>query len=324
MIRTLLLALALVSNFAVAQTPVRTKVFPGAQALPLIAGVQQGIFERHGIKLDLLFTASSQELRDGLASGEFQIAHSAVDNAVAMVEMAKHDVVIVTGGDSSMNEFFVQPEVKSIADLKGRTVIVDAPNTAYALQAKKILRMNGVQDSDYTLKPVGGTLFRYRAMREDKTNAASMLNPPFSVDAASAGLKSLGRAVDLIGPYQATGAFVLRKWASANRELLERYIAAQIEATRWTVTPANKEAGAKMLVERFKLEPAVAARTWELLADPKFGLARDAKFDQAGFRNVLSLRAEIEGSWGGKAPSPERYVDLSYYEKAVHRVGHGH
>ena len=61
-------------GFASAQTPLRTKVFPGAQALPLIAGVQQGIFERHGIKLDLLFTASSQELRDGLASGEFQIA----------------------------------------------------------------------------------------------------------------------------------------------------------------------------------------------------------------------------------------------------------
>lgn len=309
---------------ALAQTPVRTKVFPGAQALPLIAGVQQGIFEKHGIKLELLFTASSQELRDGLASGDFQVAHSAVDNAVAMVEMAKHDVVIVTGGDSSMNEFFVQPEVKSIADLKGRTVIVDAPNTAYALQAKKILRMNGVNDADYTLKPVGGTLFRYRAMREDKTNAASMLNPPFSVDAAGAGLKSMGRAVDLIGPYQATGAFVLRKWAGANRELLERYIAAQIEATRWTVTPANKDAAANMLVERFKLQPAVAARTWELLADPKFGLARDAKFDQAGFRNVLSLRAEIEGSWGGKAPPPERYVDLSYYEKAVQRAGQGH
>ena len=309
---------------ALAQTPVRTKVFPGAQALPLIAGVQQGIFEKHGIKLELLFTASSQELRDGLASGDFQVAHSAVDNAVAMVEMAKHDVVIVTGGDSSMNEFFVQPEVKSIADLKGRTVIVDAPNTAYALQAKKILRMNGVNDADYTLKPVGGTLFRYRAMREDKTNAASMLNPPFSVDAAGAGLKSMGRAVDLIGPYQATGAFVLRTWASANRELLERYIAAQIEATRWAVAPANKDAAAKMLVERFKLQPAVAARTWELLADPKFGLAQDAKFDQAGFRNVLSLRAEIEGSWGGKAPPPERYVDLSYYEKAVQRAGHGH
>jgi len=86
------------------------------------------------------------------------------------------------------------------------------------------------------------------------------------------------------------------------------------------VMPANKDAGVKMLVERFKLQPAVAARTWELLADPKFGLAKDAKFDEAGFRNVLSLRAEIEGSWGGKAPSPERYVDLSYYEKAAQKL----
>ena len=316
MTRLLLLAVLFLSQSVVAQTPLRTKVFPGAQALPLMAGVQQGIFERHGIKLELLFTTNSQELRDGLASGDFQVAHSAVDNAVAMVEMAKHDVVIVTGGDSSMNEFFVQPEIRSFADLKGKTVIVDAVNTAYALQAKKILRLNGLKDSDYTLKPVGGTLFRYRAMREDKTNAASMLNPPFSIDAPGAGLKSLGRAVDLVGPYQATGGFVLRKWAASNADLMARYLAAHIEATRWTVTPANKDAGVKMLAERFKLEPQVATRTWELLTDPKFGLATDAEFNMAGFRNVLALRAEIEGSWGGTAPAPDRYVDLSYYQKA--------
>jgi ABC-type nitrate/sulfonate/bicarbonate transport system substrate-binding protein len=321
MARRFALVLAiLVSTCSWAQTPVRAKVFPGAQALPMMAGVQQGIFERHGIKLELLFTTTSQEQRDGLASGDFQVAHAAVDNAVAMVERARHDVIIVTGGDSSMNEFFVQPDVRSIADLKGRTVIVDAPNTAYALQAKKILRMNGLKDTDYTLKTVGGTLFRYRAMREDKSHAASMLNPPFSIDAPGAGLKSLGRAVDLIGPYQATGAWVLRKWASANPETLERYIAAFIESTRWAVAPANKDAAAKLLAERFKLQPEVAARTWDLLADPKFGLARDGRFDVAGFRNVLALRAEIEGDWGGTPPPIDKFVDLSFYEAALKRL----
>ena len=320
--RTVLLLLAFLALPAAAQTALKAKVFPGAQALPVMAGVQQKIFERHGIRLELLFTQTSQEQRDGLAAGEFQIAQAAVDNAVAMVERAKHDVVIVAGGDSSMNELFAQAEVRSIADLKGRIVIVDAPNTAYALQAKKILRMNGLKDSDYTVKPVGGTLFRYRAMREDKSHAASMLNPPFSIDAPSAGLKSLGRAVDLVGPYQATGAWVLRKWAAANADTLERYIAAFIESTRWAVAPANKEAAARMLAERFKLQPEIAARTWELLADPKFGLAADGKFDEAGFRNVLALRAEIEGDWGGKPPPIDKFVDLSYYERARHRVGH--
>jgi hypothetical protein len=54
-----------------------------------------------------------------------------------------------------------------------------------------------------------------------------------------------------------------------------------------------------------------------MLADPKFGLAPDARFDLAGFKNVLALRAEIEGDWGGKPPAPERYIDLSYYERAL-------
>jgi ABC-type nitrate/sulfonate/bicarbonate transport system substrate-binding protein len=287
----------------------------------LFAAQSQGFFARHGLRVEILFTQNSQEQRDGLAKGDFQIAHAAVDNAVAMVERGKHDVVIVMGGDSSMNEFFVQPEVRSFADLKGRTAIVDAPNTAYALQLKKILRMNGLkEDADYTVKPIGGTFMRLNALRENKEHAASMLNPPFSVDAANSGLRSLGRAIDLIGPYQASGAFVMRDWAKANSDALERYIAAYIEGVRWAVAPPNRVAGAKMLVDRLKLQPAVAERTVELMSDPKFGLAPDARFDMLGFKNVLALRAEIEGDWGGKPPTPERYVDLSYYERARKRL----
>jgi hypothetical protein len=56
------------------------------------------------------------------------------------------------------------------------------------------------------------------------------------------------------------------------------------------------------------------------MSDPKFGLATDGRFDMQGFRNVLALRAEIEGSWGGKAPGPERYLDLSYYDNALKRL----
>jgi len=306
---------------ASAQTPLRVKMFPGAQALPVIAAASQGIFERHGLKVEVLFTVNSQEQRDGLASGDFQIAQAAVDNAVAMVELAKQDVIIVTGGDSSMNEFFVQPDVRSYADLRGQTLLVDAPNTAYALQLKKILLMNGLKENaDYKIYPIGGTALRLKGLREKKEYKAAMLNPPFSVDAKAAGLKSMGRAADLLGAYQATGTFVLRSWAKANGDTLERYIAGFIEGVRWSVSPANKDAAIKLLSERLKVTPEAAAQTWALLSDPKFGLATDGRFDMQGFRNVLALRAEIEGSWGGKPPAPERYLDLSFYEKALKRV----
>jgi ABC-type nitrate/sulfonate/bicarbonate transport system substrate-binding protein len=297
------------------------KMFPGVQSLPVIAAAEHGLFERHGLKVEVLFTTNSQEQRDGLAKGEFQIMQSAVDNAVAMVELAHEDVIIVAGGDSSMNELFVQPDVKSYADLKGHTMLVDAPNTAYAIQLKKVLLNNGLREgADYKVYGIGGTGLRLRGMKENKQYKAAMLNVPFSIDAKDAGLKSMGRAVDLIGRYQGNGTIVLRKWAQANRETLERYLAGLIEGTRWALAPANQQAAVKILSERLKVSPQTAARAMELMSEPRFGIAPDARFDMEGFRNVLALRAEIEGTWGGKAPSPERYVDLSYYDAAMKRL----
>jgi ABC-type nitrate/sulfonate/bicarbonate transport system substrate-binding protein len=317
-----MLALLLFVSSAFAQTQVKVKMFPGAQSLPVLAAASQGLFAKHGLKVEVLFTSNSDEQRNGLAAREFEIAQAAVDNAVAMVELAGKDVVIVTGGDSSMNEFIVQPDVASYAQLKGQTLLVDAPNTAYALQLKKILKMKGLKEGvDYAINPIGGTAMRLRGLKENKAFKGAMLNPPFSIDAKAAGLISFGRAIDLIGAYQATGTFVLRDWANANRDTLERYIAGYIEGSRWAVAPENRDAAVKILAERLKVTPDVAAHTWQLLSDPKFGLAKDGRFDLAGFRNVLALRAEIEGSWGSKAPPPNRYIDLSYYENALNRVG---
>lgn len=318
---SVLIAIAFFSGVAFGQTALKVKMFPGAQALPVIAAAQQGIFERHGLKVEILFTVNSQEQRDGLAKGEFQIAQAAVDNAVAMVERAKEDVVIVTGGDSSMNELFVQPDIRAYRDLKGHTLLVDAPDTAYALQLKKILLMNGLKEgADYKVHPIGGTGLRLKGMRENKEYKAAMLNLPFSLDAKAAGLKSMGSAADLLGAYQANGTFVLRKWATANRDTLERYIAGLIEGTRWAVSPSNKDAAIRILSERLKVTPQVATRTWELMTDPKFGIAPDSRFNLQGFKNVLALRAEIEGDWGGKPPAAERYYDLSYYDGALKKL----
>lgn len=168
-------------------------------------------FSSSTIRLDLAFTDNSRNQREGLALGKFDVAQSALDNAVAMIEVAKKDVVIVGGGDSGMNEFFVQGDISSFADLRGRTLIVDAPDTAYALQAKKILLQHGLKEGkDYTVKPVGAGVYRFKAMAENKDNTAAILNLPFTVQAEQLGMRSLGRTVDLLGPYQAGGAFVMR------------------------------------------------------------------------------------------------------------------
>ena len=73
-----------------------------------------------------------------------------------------------------------------------------------------------------------------------------------------------------------------------------------------------------LLMEKLKLSRDVAERTWRLLADPARGFTPDAQFDRRGFDNMLALRAEMEG---GCAPAaPEKYFDLSYYERALARL----
>src|SRR6202140_754047 len=255
----------------------RINSFPNAKALPLQAGIGKGFFAKRGLTAELELTESSKEQRDGLAAGKFQIAQSAIDNAVAMIEGAKQDVVILSGGDSGMNQFFVQPGISSFEALRGHVILVDAPDTAYALQVKKLMAQHGVAPGGYTIKPAGAGVYRFKAMAEDKSNAAAILNLPFPVQAAQAGMKSLGRTIDLLGPYQAAGGFALRAWAEQNRDTVDRYLAAYVESLRWVRDPANRAQAVGLLVSEQKLARDIAEQTYEQLLDPAFGFTPDVR-----------------------------------------------
>jgi len=323
MSRALVAAAALAAcsvAFAAGPDTLRHTTFPNAKALPFHAGIARGIFAAHGVALELSFTENSSAQREGLAAGRYDLVHAAVDNAVAMAD-ARADVVIVTGGDSGMNEFFVQPDIGSFADLRGRTLVVDAPNTAYAIQAKKILLKHGLSEgADYRVVPVGRGELRLKAMAQNKAYAAAILNLPFTLQAEQLGMKSLGNTVDMLGPYQANGAFALRAWVRANGPLLERFIAGYVESLRWVRRPENRAACVAILMDRLSIPRDVAERTYLTLVDPARGFTPDARFDAEGFRNLLALRAEIEGKASER--SPESYVDLSYYGRALATLGH--
>jgi ABC-type nitrate/sulfonate/bicarbonate transport system substrate-binding protein len=321
--RTILLACGLWSLAALAPaaepTLIHVNTFPNARALPFYAAVEQGFFAKRGLVADLQFTKGSSSQRAALASGSADIVHSAVDNAVAMIDgvkdSAKADIVIVGGGDSGTNEFYVQADIKTFADIRGHAIVVDATNTAYTLQAKKILLQHGLEaGKDYTLNPVGNGSFRLRALYSDKNNAGAILNLPFSLEAVAKGMHSLGRTTDLLGPYQAGGDFVRRAWARDNADTLVNYLAAYIEALRWSLDAGNRAAAVAILVDKLKMPQAIAEKSLVLMAEPGFGFARDAKFDMAGFKNVLALRAETEG---GTPADPQHYIDLSYYDRAM-------
>jgi ABC-type nitrate/sulfonate/bicarbonate transport system substrate-binding protein len=301
-----------------ANTPetLRVNVFRGGSNIPIYMALEKGYFSRRGITVNLQFTPNSSQQRSGLAAGKFDIAHAAVDNAVAMIEVAKVDVVIVSGGDGGMNELLVRQDINKPADIRGRTYVVDAPNTAYALIGRKMFKNAGLIDGrDYKLDPIGGSEIRSKGL-DTPAGAATMLNPPWNFVARDRGAKSLGRTIDLYGPYQASGAFVLQSWAKSNEQVLERYLAAFIEGCRAAQDPAQKKQVLAVLKRELKLDDRLTELTYQELMLKGSGLSRDCAIDMPGFKNVLALRAEIEGQWGGNPPAPEKFLDMSYFEKA--------
>lgn len=297
---------------------VRVNVFNMPHNLALFAGVDEGFYARRGLNVEIQRTPTSKAQREGLAAGAFEIAMSAVDNAVAMVELANQDVIIVTGGDDAMNQLYVRSDVRAYDDIRGKVVLVDAVDTAYALQLYKMLAMKGlIRDKDYSVFPAGSGAARLKMMREDPKNAACMLSPPGVFLGAADGFHSLGLATDVIGPYMANGAFVMRSWAQANPDTLIRFIQGTIEALRWAREPANAERAKALLIKHLDIPPEIAAKSLDAAVGPQGGLARDALFDRAGFQTLLRLRADFQGKPESTIPSVEKYYDPQFYQRAL-------
>lgn len=294
---------------------IRSIVFPGVQNLPIFAAEAQGFFEKRGIKLELTFTQSSEQQRDGIADGTYDIAHSAIDNALALADVAGEDVISFVGLDKGFNQFVVQPDIKSYEDLRGRILGVDAPDTAFALIVYELLERRDLKrERDYQVMPIGATRFRLEALQAKKCDFA-MLNLPFCLYASDAGLSQLEDPQKAIGAYQGNAGLAQRAWIKGHEDLLARYIASFVEGLRWVMNPANRAMSVELLRTRMQMPPHVAEECCRIILDPEIGFTKDAKLDHEGLAMVRRLRATFTGQVNPKPLSD--YIDETYYDRAL-------
>ena len=161
------IAISVLLTPAKAETKLTIMVFQGLQNLPFFAAENKGFFAKRDLEMDIKIAPNSDEMRNGLAEGRYQIVHGAIDNAVAMAEVAKADIAVVCGGDNGWNQLIVQPDIGSVAELRGKTVIVDSPNTAYALQLYALLAQRP-EKGDYEVKWSGRHSASAEAIRKTR------------------------------------------------------------------------------------------------------------------------------------------------------------
>ncbi|MBL8266420.1 ABC transporter substrate-binding protein [Steroidobacter sp.] len=282
---------------------------------------QQGFFEKHGIKIQKEDSGTGAAMNVRLGKGEIDVVDGGLDNGIAAT-LQGVDAVIVTGSSLAGQELVAQPGIRSIKDLRGKTIAVDSTDMQAALVLKKMLLAGGLKPKDYTLKVVGAN--RLKAMREDKQYAAAMLAGAQSLLAKQEGFISLGNSLDVVGPVTYHGVFVRRSWARDNADVLTRYIAAEIEAQRWILLPANKQ---KVVAFILKTSPegttdAMAEDVYREMVNGPGELTKDIRLEVPALQNFLKLRAEVQGSWQGSPPPAEKFYDSSYYYKALDLVSH--
>ena len=320
----LLFATSLFVEPARAQAPanVTVNVFQGGFNWPCFVGQKKGFFERNGITVTLQPTPNSVAQMTGLAEGKFDIAITAFDNIVAYVEGQgeapigpQPEFFAFMGSDNGFLSLVAAPDVKTIADLKGKALSVDARTTGYAFVLFDILMRNGLEESDYKIEKVGGTTMRWDALREGK-QSGTLLSAPFNFLAGEQHFNELARAITVIGQYQGNVAATRRSWARENRTKVIAFIRGYAQAIDWLRDKANREEAISILLNNVKMSPELAERTYDELLDPKYGFFRKARVSTEGMRTVLALRSRYADS-KKKLADPSKYYDSSYYNAAM-------
>jgi ABC-type nitrate/sulfonate/bicarbonate transport system substrate-binding protein len=302
--------------------PVSVIVFPGGFNWPIWVAQEKGYFADGGIEVMLTPTPNSVFQLTNLIEGKFNIAHTAIDNVVAYMEgqgeaatKVEPDLVAFMGGDNGFLALVTQPEIKSYADVKGKTLSVDAMTTGYAFVLFDLLKRQGLLPGDYTVERAGGALERWQALQQKK-HAGTMLITPFDIMARAAGLNVLERAIDVYGNYQGVVGAARREWATKNAKTLETYVRAYVAGLSFLYRPDNKAESVTILRKSLPNMPeAVAAQCYTTMIGPK-GFSPTAELDLAGVKKVLELRSAY-GKPKKHLTDPARYYDPRHYQAAT-------
>ena len=306
---------------AQAQTKITIVTFAGATNLPVWIAQERGFFAKEGLAVTHEITRGSTPAMRALMDGKYQFASTALDNTIAIAEglgdvkFDNFDAVAILGVHSGMNKIVGRPEIKSYADIRGKVIASDALTSGYGLVLVKILASHGlVPNKDFTALAVGSTPNRIAAMKDGKAVAA-VISPPEHFRLVKEGYNLLADVTEAIGAYQGSSFVARRSWAKANEATVVAFLRAQIAATDSVF--ADKSGAIEIMRKHIKgLSDAEIEATYNEMVTSKGGLNRRGAMNMEGVRMLLTLRNELAGS-GRKLTDPNKYLDLSYYQKAL-------
>lgn len=276
---------------------------------PFVVAQEQGFFAGEGLEIDFTIATLAPEHNQGMLDGRWDLSLTSPDTMVARVTRDGHPFLLYLMAERGLEVKLIGAKgIRSAAELRGKTLAGDPGDSNYDLHRRKILRSHGVAESDYDVKIIGTSPFRFAALRQGEV-AACMLAPPYDARALSEGFNLLATGAEYIPNYATTACWARSAWVAGHRDQMLRFVRAFVAGADWALNPANRQAAISLVAAYSKISPAQAETK---LAQ----VTSKAAIEPEDLNRVIQLRIEM-GFYDPPHEAVERFYDASLWCEAT-------
>jgi ABC-type nitrate/sulfonate/bicarbonate transport system substrate-binding protein len=269
----------------------------------------KGFFEKEGLQIKFHETTYAPDHNKGMAEGRWDFTLSSADTMIARTTTDGVDYMLFMQAEEGLSAYLIgQAGVGSVEQLRGKLLAGDPGDSNLDLIRKKILRTHGIDDTEYDIEIIGSSPVRLEAFLRGRV-AASMLTPPASDKALTAGGVLLADADDYVPGWPLTCGWTHRRWLLEHRDLTVRFVRAWAAASDWLLAPEHRQEAIRLMIDKEKLSQAAAETAYRKVV-PR------ARINPAALQTVIELRKEM-GVYKPPFAAPERFYDDSYWREAT-------
>jgi NitT/TauT family transport system substrate-binding protein len=265
---------------------------------PVHIGIKKGFFSAEDLAIDLVSAQSNTAVVQQLAAGSVNVsvATGLVDPIRASDKGAPVAIVRIDV-QAPPYALLAKPEIKGIAELKGKTISVGGAKDITRIFLERMLAPHGVNPGEFDMIFAGATSARFSALQSGAVDAA-LLTSPFSFHAETAGFTNLGTTTQYVRDLPFSGVIVNRNWAQANPGEAEKFLAAYTRSIGWFRDAHNRAEAVKIMVAVSGLNLQDVETSYDFLYEGDFfeptGIVSRSKL--ANLLKALRDLGDIEGS----------------------------
>ncbi len=283
--------------------------FAGTFAI-LWVGKEAGLYQKHGVDMELLFIGSSTTAVQALLAGDVDIVYSAA-GAVVDANLAGADLLMVgCQYDTGQTSFFTTAPIASVAALRGKAVGVSRFGAFSDFVARHVLRKSRLQPiKDVALIQLGGTQEIIAGMQKNLVQGGS-ISLPLTLQARKMGFRELLTTETIALPFD-YGCFIVKgAQVRAKREELKRVLRATIAAYDLAI---HEPAAAKKAIGKYTRTTDSETLDATYKENVKDYALRVPYVSLAGLTSIIDFRAE--GSAEVKKLALEKMFDNSLLQE---------